>query len=381
MMPIRFIRKKIHNSYLVWLQNSNMYIQLEEPAWFVFRKTVKRHKAETIASEFALRYGISPEESQTFVNDIRAGIQKMNKSENKTGRDDNDQVGLKTHGFEPFAIHRYCLGDQMIEFSFESRLFEHYLHPLIEHLETYEFQGRIPLFELFEYQGEIVFRLDGEVKGVWNYEEAHLAKGSIFLNLVNVMYNKTNEDWLMTVHASAITNGRKTVLFTAAPGGGKTTLAALLLGRNFTLVSDDFVPIDRNSLAYPFPIAMSIKQGSADLVSSVFPGLDQKPVSQITEEKRVRYFYPEAERKSCREGFTVKEFIFVQFDRSVEFEWNTSDRIKAIQLLLDQSWVSPSDGNPAILFDKLSEWSFYQLTYSNNQKAFDAITSLFGHDE
>ena len=78
MSSIPFISKKVGNNYLVWFQNSNHYVQLEEPAWFVFKKITKRYKTSTIAFDFALRYGFSHEESLVFVNDIGAEIKKLN---------------------------------------------------------------------------------------------------------------------------------------------------------------------------------------------------------------------------------------------------------------------------------------------------------------
>ena len=42
-------------------------------------------------------------------------------------------------------------------------------------------------------------------------------------------------------------------------------------------------------------------------------------------------------------------------------------------------WCSRVDveGNAKLLFDRISQISFYELTYSNNQKAIDTITHLF----
>ncbi|MDP2335707.1 MAG: hypothetical protein Q8N05_04505, partial [Bacteroidota bacterium] len=81
MVAIPYIKKKIGSFYLVWFQNSNLYIQLEEPAWFVFIKTTKRYKPETIAKEFSARYDVTGEESLSFVMDIRLQILAMNQTE------------------------------------------------------------------------------------------------------------------------------------------------------------------------------------------------------------------------------------------------------------------------------------------------------------
>ena len=381
MPAIPYIKKKINHSYLIWFQNSNLYLQLEEPAWFVLRKTVQRFKIKTIANKFSARYGISEEESLQFVKDIRVEIEKVNQTNHNPNITSHFPNELSTHQFVPYSTHNYKLGDKQIAFSYESQTFEHYLHPLISHFETTADSSAIPLFELFSFQDRIVFRFNSEVKGTWTKDETHLVKGLIFMHLINVMHEKTDADWLMTVHASAITDGTKTILFSAAPGNGKTTMAALLQTLGYQLISDDFVPIDRYSFcAYPFPIAMSVKQGSMDLLSSLFPALEQQALNYISPEKSVRYLPGNLNPDHARAIFPVHEFIFIEYNPSVDFRFEKLNPINAIKRLLDQAWVAPSRSNAAILFDQITNRSFYQLTYSNNQKALDAITKLFEHN-
>lgn len=381
MLAIPFIKKKIGHSYLVWFQNSNLYLQLEEPAWFVFTKTTKRYKPDTIAKEFSVRYDISPGESLAFVKDIRREIDKMNQADVVQDKKKKFSADLSAFTFVPYAVHRYRLGNKLIAFSFQNRLFEHYLHPLICHFETTEENNGISLFELFAFQERIVFRFNGEVKGTWTKDETHLVKGLIFMFLINVIYDKTDADWLMTVHASAITNGKKTILFPAPPNHGKTTIAALLQDRGYKLISDDFVPIDRISfMAYPFPIAMSVKQSSMDLLASIFPALEQKPLNYISPGKSVRFLPPGDSSDFAKDAFPVQEFVFIKYDKEVDFCWEKLDPLKAVKLLLDQAWITPTKGNAKLLFDRILQTSFYKLTYSNNQKALEAITNLFDHD-
>lgn len=381
MPAIPYIKRKIGQSYLVWLQNSNSYIQFEEPAWFVFRRITKRYKVDTIVEEFANRYGVSPEESLVFVSDIRSGIEKMNQKGNPAELHEKSEA-INDHTFEPYSIHQYRLGNKLIAFSFENKHLEHYLHPLICPFETTDCSSEMPLFELFAHHGKIIFRFNGEVKGVWSNDETHLVKGLIFMVLINVMYDKTDADWLMTVHASAISNGTKTVLFAAPPNNGKTTIAALLQANGYQLISDDFVPIDRISLnAYPFPIAMSVKEGSMDLLASLFPTLAQKPLNYINPEKSVRYLPSNNGSDLTDEIFPVAAFVFIEYNFSVDYEWEKLNAGTALKLLLDQAWVTPLQGNAEILFDKVLQLSFYKLTYSNNQKALDVITNLFEHDK
>ena len=192
MQTIPIIKKKIGQSYLIWFQNSNLYLQLEEPAWFVLSKTRQRYKAETLAKEFALRYGATPEESDTFVREIRLKIKEMNELLVVKDRSIEKVSDLNGLTFTPFSTHHYLLGSQLISFSYETRTFESYIHPLICHLETAEIKGEQPLFELFAHQESIVFRFNGDVKGIWNLDETNFVKGMIFMYLINVMYQKTD---------------------------------------------------------------------------------------------------------------------------------------------------------------------------------------------
>ena len=382
MPAIPHIKKKIGNSYFVWFQNSNSFVQLEEPAWYVFQKTTHRSKPDTIARQFAIRYDITPEKSLSFVREIHTEIEKLNLPFPAQNESNQIPDNLKGYQFNSYSNHHYLLGDKLIAFACETRNFDYYIHPLISHLEVDASEKQMPLFELFDFEGHIVFRFDGEVKGVWGYDETHLVKGKIFSVLINVMHNKTDADWLMTVHASALTNRKKTILFSAPPGHGKTTIAALLRSRGFDLVSDDFVPIDRNNFCgYPFPIAMSVKEGSMDVLIPHFPTLEHKSLSYISPEKSVRYLPWNQDFEISKAIFPVREFVFIEYNNSVDFVWEKLDTGKGIQLLLDQAWVVPLPGNAGILLEQLPQIAFYKLTYSNNEKALDAITDLFGHEQ
>lgn len=154
--------------------------------------------------------------------DIHSEIGKINKTNNALSNLDQVSEDLNNYKFTPFPIHYYMLGNHTISFIFETRLFEHYLHPLIGHFETTEASGDIPLFELFSWQEQIVFRFNGRINGIWTKDETHLVKGLIFMFLINVMHNKTDADWLMTVHASAPSRmGRKPSCFRQIPAKGK----------------------------------------------------------------------------------------------------------------------------------------------------------------
>jgi len=381
MTSIPIYKKRIGHSYLVWFQKSNLYFQLEEPAWFVFTKVRQRYKTETIANAFAYRYSTTFEESVGFVKEIRQNINRLNKPSTSAESAKEELNKQKNHVFSPYSVHLYKLGNSTVSFAYENESFEYYIHPLIGHLTTSMVDEHVHQFELFSCDESIVFRYNGDIKGSWKSDESHLVKGMIFMYLINVMYKKTEDDWLMTVHASAITNGKKTILFSAAPGNGKTTMAALLQTRGFKMISDDFVPFDRErQYAYPFPIAMSVKEGAMKILAKHFPELKNIEATTISPEKTVRYLAGEKQNVSVDDIFPVNEFVFIKYDPSVDFNFEKLEPIPGLKQLLDQTWVPPNKENARILFDKILYKSFYQLSYSNNEIALDAITKLFEND-
>lgn len=381
MSAIPIVKKKIDQAYLVWFQNSNLYIQLEEPAWFVLRRTVKRYKAETIAAECAKRYNLKFGECLQFVNDIRSNIKELNRQDETLGRRIDYPDELRTKRFAPYSIRKYQITDNVIEFTFGNQQFESYFHPLISYLETVKSIGKISRFELFDDQGKSVLRLNGEIKGVWTKDRTHRLIGFTYMSMINEMYNKNDDFWLMTVHAAALTNGKKTILIPAESGSGKTTMAAMLQNRGYQLLSDDFVPIDRHLFrAWHFPMAMSVKHGAVEVLSSLYTNLEEKPITETPAKKSVRYLYPDYNPERPNPASPVKDVISIKYDPNVEFEFKAADRLKAIKLMLDQSWILPSPGNAAIFLDQVAQWSFYQLTYSNNEKALAAISRLFDHE-
>ncbi len=379
MTNIPHVKRKIGQSYLVWFQNSNMYFRLEEPAWFVFKQVCNRHKTETIAGIFSNRYGMSYTDSLTFTTDIRHTINKMNQPRKRDKLEGAILYDLEEFNFTPFSTYHYEMGSKIVKITYGTSWLENYIHPLIKHLETHEDISDENIFELFYFQDKVVFRFNKIVRGSWSKGESQFVKGNVFVELINVLHDKIDEDWLMTVHASAISNGRKTILFSAAAGSGKTTIAALLQTKGYQLISDDFVPIDQDSFhAYPFPIAMSVKEGSMEVLTSHYPVLEDKPLNYINPEKSVRYLPVESIRMKMI--FPVKEFIFIKYDNTVDFIFEKLDPVKAIQQLLDESWILPSPENVSVFFNKIVQTSFFQLTYSNNEKALEAIKQLFDND-
>jgi HprK-related kinase A len=78
----------------------------------------------------------------------------------------------------------------------------------------------------------------------------------------------------LQIHASLVQLNRKTILFPASPGSGKTTLSAGLVILGADYFSDEFALIDpKTLLVYPYPKAFCVKEGSIPILQTFCPGL------------------------------------------------------------------------------------------------------------
>jgi len=79
---------------------------------------------------------------------------------------------------------------------------------------------------------------------------------------------------LSLIHAGVTAHGDKVVLLPAGTERGKSTLTAALIHAGFSYLSDDMAPIDKpTGRVFPFPLGLSLRPGSWQMVGRMFPEL------------------------------------------------------------------------------------------------------------
>lgn len=95
------------------------------------------------------------------------------------------------------------------------------------------------------------------------------------------------------VHAAALRRNGRCVLLAGASGAGKSTLTAALVAAGFELMADDTTVLARDTLAArAVPFAICLKEGAWELLRSRFPDLEDRPVHDRLDGKKVRYLLP-----------------------------------------------------------------------------------------
>ncbi len=369
------IVKKIGNHYIVWFKQSNLWVQFEEPAWFVHYQHQKGVDLKTITRKCVKRYNLTQKESYLFVKDIYTSISNLNEPFRDLTTDHNPSLQSSFNCKKHYTTRNYLIGNKCFRILFETRLAEYYIHPTLAHLETTISQNPDVIFEIQNSDNLPVL--------IEQNEKVHTCKGfmqlkkRLFIRMANTLYNKTNDDWLSFVHASALTDGKKTILLSSASGSGKSTMAALLQTKGLTVVSDDFVPIDaKNKKAFAFPAAISIKEGSFDLLSPYYGNLHDKKFNNYEYiNNAVRYLPLRFDIMSNYKERPLKTIVFIQYKPDILCDFKIIPQNEALKLFHEQAWVSPKHTRNFInWFVKLN---YYRLEYSDTNEGINKILGIF----
>ena len=100
----------------------------------------------------------------------------------------------------------------------------------------------------------------------------------------------------LLLHAATAERGRRAVILTGESGAGKSTLAALLGERGWRLMGDEFALLDCESgMLHPFPRAISLKNGSIEVMRKVAGEGRFGPVLHGTPKGTIRHLKPRAD--------------------------------------------------------------------------------------
>jgi hypothetical protein len=371
------IIKKIENSYVIWFEESNCWIQFKDPAFFVYKLYSNAIDPRQISLKCKRKYGLSETESNRFVNEIIEGIRKY--SSVKTSVPDISAKDIKlgmNFTFNPEAAHLYLMNSKRIEINFETNLTGYYLHPFLEHLEIKNHNKADLSFEIFTYKNFHVLRIKGKPEKCWFFEEFNQLKQRLFIEISNAIYEKDEDDWMSFIHASAVTDKKQTILFSSASGSGKSTIVGLLMKNGLQIVSDDFIFLDsRFKLAYPFPAALSIKQGAYNLFNS----LELKPLYYHgLRNNTIRYLDPQINNKLWYKGFPVNKIVFIKYKPEIKTRFKELSVLEALPLFYEQSKVSSNIENTRRFINWFMKVKCYYLEYSENDKVIQKIIGLFG---
>jgi hypothetical protein len=174
-----------------------------------------------------------------------------------------------------------------------------------------------------------------------------------------------NVEWIAHIHGAAVARDSVAMALCGPSGSGKSTLTAGLTGRGFDYLADDLVAVSGPSgTIVPWPVPLSLKPGSINILTSHHPDLAWAPRYR-TKGVEARLLVPPhtawdevAVRLQC--------LIFPRFTEGAAAELQRISTFQAIErLLTDRIWI----GHPitadrvATFLAWLSDTPAYAATY------------------
>jgi len=390
-IKIDFRQIVVNDTHVVWLAEANRFVQFKEPAFFVFEQWAIGVAIDSIAISCTVKYGLPPPEAERFAGEIIGETEKLFDGDGSQEEESQNRNIAKSQS-RPVAesqsrkvaksqsrLTTCTILNKTLLFNYETVELENLFRPMFKQFEV-EVEVEVEVekmdsLDFFLSDGNYVFRVNDREPQIFGMDDAEHFQGAVLLDILNILHNKTKEDWMAVFHASAVSFGEKALLFTADSGGGKSTLAALLVTNGGKLISDDFVPVSLDDpKVFPLPSALSVKKGALPVLKDFFPELRQLQEEWDGESE---LFLPFPEERTEGSPVRAQAIVFVRYDPSAGFSLTRESNLEMMNALLKQSWI-PGNAEAAGGF---LAWYFslpvYSLTYSDSEKMSEEIKPIF----
>lgn len=377
MESLNAIYKVVEDKTITWFKNSNEYLVLENTTADILKRLSKGIAVENIAISLSKKINVPLEKAEDFILHLKKEV--YNPNQQKKEHIINDYRDIKKPEVYDF-IKFYKINDVVFKVSYLSENELSYIHPKFAHLvidavTTYQNE-----FEVFIHNNFIFLFVNQNCIGSWSYNDVHYFQGKFSMELIQKIHQKEEDEWLGVFHASAISNGKKSMLFLGDSGNGKSTSLALLQASGFTCLADDFVPMDAEKQeVYSFPAAISIKKNSLETLLPIYPELKTSAEYHFKRlNKIVRYLKPN--NTNFFTHLPCHDLVFIKYEKDSPLVCKTIDKLEAFLQLIPDSWLSPKMENAQVFLDWFGGLNCYQLIYSENEKMIAKVAELFEKD-
>jgi hypothetical protein len=370
--------KKTGDGHTVWFPPSQSFVFLKFPAYEAF-KLMEEGKGNRAIIESLMQLIRTPEnEIRDFIIQLRLEFDRLMNPGNLKYKPIEFSDELKHYTFTPFRIKNYIIKGVSFQFIYENNELFQQFDSLLSHLSVDISVKTHYIFEFFTTKNVLAFRLNGKLIEHFSSDHLHYLKGAVLKKIAGLIYTVSDDEWMASFHASAVSDGKNAILFSAQPGGGKSTVAALLQSKGYLLLSDDFITMDnQKEHVWQMPYALSVKEGSVKLLSKEYPQLKVSSLQTTLSGKQVNYLPPRTNLSVKASSFPVKYIIFIQYSPDINFLLEKIEKEEAIMSLLAETWVNPQRSNVQQFLNWFEHLECIRLTYSDHEKLFEEITKRF----
>ncbi|MDN3619908.1 hypothetical protein QWY81_10640 [Polaribacter undariae] len=372
-----FLYKTVEDKTIVWFENSNEYLVLENTSADILKRLSKGISVKEIAEALSKKLAVPLDRTIDFIIDLEKKFYTpKNNKESEIINDYRDIEKPKSYEF----IKYYKVNNVVFKVSYLSEKELALVHPKFAHLvisDTTKFHYE---FDVFINNKFIFLIVDKQLIGAWSRNNIHYFQGKFSMQFIQKIHQKEENEWMGVFHASAVSDEKKSILFLGDSGNGKSTSLALLQANGFTCLADDFVPMDvEKREVYSFPASISIKKNSLETLLPIYPELETTAEYNFTRlNKIVRYLKPN--NTNYFNHLPCNDLVFIKYEKDADLTCEKISKVTAFQQLIPDSWISPKKENAEIFLDWFSSLNCYQLTYSNNDEMIAAVSKIFNND-
>ena len=355
--------------WVLWYSISNNY-SIVEPD---FKTLLDYYFQSNALGEFADKISLTDNESNSsaIASNIKSYLEHCNKTEIPVV-----ESSPKFKASKGEILSQYIVKSKKIQINYDTDLVKKVIHPSLAHLEIKQEIEPQFIFDVYLDDNNLcLFRNGEQITTVPKYNY-HLLQGKFIMQLLSIIHEKDEEDWLGTFHGSTISDGSNSILFVGKSGKGKSTLCALLAANGFELLADDVSPmLSENSHIYHNPSAISIKEGAFKTLQSEVVNFDELPITLFNKTKGPLKYIPCANPKY--DNYPCKAIVIVNYKDNAEIKLENTSIKTLLETLIPESWLSPNSIHAKQFLDWLERIDIYQLTYSNTNNVVSELSALF----
>ncbi len=373
-------RFEIEGGLLLLERSSNSLFAFNETARHVWDLIEAGNSQANLVSEFAETWGISRSLAQQDIHSIMAHWQKH---------------GLLSGG-DGGPVQIACVEDAAVDFNpavpplplaewvctirgipMAISIDKQPIAPIRElfrHLETPNATPRSQIKISVAGANTMVLTQDGRER--LRTADPAEAAGALYIAILERIHPDVR--WFALIHGAALAHNGHGLALVGSSGSGKSTLTAALMATGFDYLSDDLIALSEPTKAIvPLPLPLSIKPGSFDVVSRLWPELAQAP-SYRTKGLDARLLVPPAAAWDAQPA-ALRRVVFPHYAAGVHPQLTRLSPFQTIERLLsDRIWLgSPiTEERVTAFLAWLEDTPAYALTYADLDGAVRLIEDV-----
>ena len=365
---------RINNNYIVWFEAANQYVVISDTLKTILCIYIASFDQADFIAQLHKDSNISSTQAKLYYREISDFLITSNTITNPIPQ----QLPISIIPENGLNLY-YGFGDTTMSIHFGSQAIKNLIHPQFSHATVEKLNTVSCHFDIYKDGDSLYLFKNGAYNGHYLIADFHLLQGQFAVELVNLLYDQQETDWIGTFHASTVCNSKEAIMIIGDSGNGKSTLSALLMANGIDVLADDFTPLSAiNQEVYRFPSGISVKEGAFEILEEMFPEFEQLPIHPSTSKNvNLKFIPPVNNFENSILHVPCKKVVYVKYDTTAPSTLKKVGTEQILATLIPESWLSPLATNAQLFLDWLQNIECFELQYADNDFAISQFKKLF----